>query len=144
LAIRNNSFQFSRPVDSLAVYDSHFEMLQEKLKQLAPILNDFDFEVDLFGTKDPASFRQPYVLTSKKPSTHKLQFELARKPMPINFSKATPDSKRATFYLCRTKNVSFQHGLSLNNINEVEYFYGHLPIRTLLKNTFRYFLQKRK
>jgi hypothetical protein len=98
----------------------------------------------LFGVKDPASFRQPYVLTSKKPSTHHLQFELVRKPIPVNFLKAAPDSKRPTFYLCKTQGTSFEPGLSLNNISEVEYFYGHLPIRTLLKNTFRYFLQKRK
>ena len=144
LAMRNNSLRFSSPAESLAVYDSHFELLQEKLKQLAPILNEFDFDVDLFGVKDPASFRQPYVLTSKKPSTHQLQFELVRKPIPVNFLKATPDSKRPTFYLCKTQGTSFESGLSLNNISEVEYFYGHLPIRTLLKNTFRYFLQKRK
>ena len=144
LAVRNNSPRFSSPADSLAVYDSYFEILPKKLKQLAPILNEFDFDVDLFGVKDPASFRQPYVLTSKKPSTHQLQFELVRKPIPVNFLKATPDSKRPTFYLCKTQGTSFESGLSLNNISEVEYFYGHLPIRTLLKNTFRYFLQKRK
>ena len=144
LAIRTNSLRFSSPADSLSVYDSHFEISQEKLKQMAPTLNEFDFDVDLFGTKDPESFTKPYVLTSKRPSAHELQFDLVRKPMAANFLRDTPSSKRPTFYLCQTKDMSFQPGLSLNNINEVEYFYGHLPIRTLLKNTFKYFLQKRK
>ena len=144
LAIKNNAHRFSNPAESLAVYDSYFEMLPEKLKQLAPILGEFDFDVDLFGNKDPGSFSKPYVLTSKRPSAHILQFELVRKPMPVNFLRDTPESKRPIFYLCPTTDTSFQSGLSLDNINEVEYFYGHLPIRTLLKNTFKYFLQKQK
>ena len=34
--------------------------VQEKLKQLAPLLNEFDFEVDLFGTKDLFTEVTPY------------------------------------------------------------------------------------
>jgi hypothetical protein len=50
---------------SCAIYDSWFEIAPQCLKQLYPYLKDFDFTVDLHGTKAQKDIRNEYLLSCK-------------------------------------------------------------------------------
>jgi len=75
-------FKFKSVDESLNVYDAYSEILADRLKILCKTLNDYDFEVDLFGQKE--SFSKEYVITSKKCKKRIIGFERAMKPAELN------------------------------------------------------------
>lgn len=69
--------------DSNAVYDVYFELFPDCLKRLNPSLNEYDFEVDIYGTK-PIKFNSEFVLTSRRCKTSVLSFGEKMKPIVQN------------------------------------------------------------
>lgn len=61
--------EFVIPPDlqGIAAYDYAFEMNAELVRRTIPEWNDIDFEVDLYGSKDPATVDKPYMLTTNLP-----------------------------------------------------------------------------
>lgn len=70
--------------ESLAVYDSFYELLPEKLITLTPHLKAYDFELDLNGTKDVAKIKSQYIITSVKPNQYELSYGLEMRPQELN------------------------------------------------------------
>lgn len=121
-------FKFSTLEESIALYDSYCELLPEKLKLLAPELQHYDFEVDLYGLKELELVNSEFILTSK---THPLineedtqglaSFGLKMKPMELNISFSIPGVK---LRLLRTKNIPTQIDFSIDRGAFFQYFYN--------------------
>jgi len=75
---------FCRLEDSGAVYDTHCEIMSECLNRLAPILKEYDYDVDLYGMKKMEAFRKEYILTSKKSRSPIFSFGKEMKPHEAN------------------------------------------------------------
>lgn len=58
-------FRFASLDESMAVYDSFFEMRPDRLSRLAPRLRDYSFSVDLYATKQPGQLDGAYVVTTR-------------------------------------------------------------------------------
>ena len=82
LQMRNISYKWKLPLDSINVYDAYSEILPEKLKVLCSKLEGYDFETDLFGQKE--SFSKEFVLTHKPCRNPIFSFERAMKPHELN------------------------------------------------------------
>lgn len=67
--------------DALAVYDSFYELLPDRLARRNPLFPDGDFDVDLNGAKSAARLRPGYVLTTRR--IRRPRFTFARELRPI-------------------------------------------------------------
>lgn len=52
--------------ESNSIYDVYFELIPSALKRIAPFFNQFDFEVDLYGTKPFSRIECDHLLTIRK------------------------------------------------------------------------------
>lgn len=66
LLIEQKEFKFKELKESAAVYDSHFEIMPDKIKNSDKILAGYDFAVDLYGNKNPRKIKESFLLTTKK------------------------------------------------------------------------------
>ena len=73
--------------DALAVYDSFFEILPEKL---APAIPHAEFDVDLNGSKPPSALRTDLVLTTRPVRRAQKSFALALRPPEMNVLESVP------------------------------------------------------
>jgi hypothetical protein len=90
LLMGNREWKFGPLADSLAVYDAHFEILPEKLKQIAPDLAAYDFAVDLLGQKRGKFLDRPWVLTRKKGGKPERSFGGHALPLELNIQLKSP------------------------------------------------------
>jgi len=84
LLVNRKIFRFISLNESLSIYDSYFEILPHIIKSLNPELSEFDFEVNLYGTKYLNTIKKDFVL-SKSPGTDNVKaFALGMKPHELN------------------------------------------------------------
>jgi len=95
-------FKFKSIAESICVYDAYSEILADRLKILCNALNDYDFEVDLFGQKE--SFSKEYVITSKNCKNSIKGYERAMKPAELNIVYNIPGTE---LNLTRSEDVIF-------------------------------------
>ncbi len=88
--------------DSMNVYDAYSEILPDRLKKLSSMLNDYDFEVDLFGQKE--FFSKEFVLTSKQCKKRIYGYERAMKPTELNIIYNIPGNELS---LARSEDLIF-------------------------------------
>jgi hypothetical protein len=144
LAARSQAWRFSELSESIAVYDAFFEVLPDRLRKCTNLLDDFDFDVDLYGTKPPHLLKRPFALTSKRQrGTPVKKFDLIRKPLEANFEIESRLAEHAMFSLSSSQQLERRCNLSLDNFRVIEYFYGLLSLKTLAMNLIRYVWQKR-
>jgi len=144
LSIELNSLRFSKLTQSLSVYDSFFEILPDRLRKIAPLLDGYDFDVDLYGSKRDDLLDRPYVLTSRAVSDIPvLGFKLARKPFEANFEITEEDTSDPFFSLVTRNKLGSKNKMTLKSFLVFEYFFGSLSLRTLATNWLKYFWQKR-
>lgn len=144
VAFKTGDLRFSTVTQSHSVYDSFFELLPDRFKTVAPRLKDYEFDVDLFGTKPLTQLKKPFTLTSKAINgSPELSFDLAYKPMVANFVERSTNPEKATFSLSKRELVTSEKKISMKSMHFVQYFFGFVPVRTLAKNMFRYFLQSK-
>ncbi|MFX1326471.1 MAG: hypothetical protein ACFE8N_16085, partial [Promethearchaeota archaeon] len=77
-------FIFNILDNSLAVYDSFFEILPEKLNKMTKIFKDYNYEVDLNGLKDISWTDKDYLLTVKICRDYLFSFGNELKPSEQN------------------------------------------------------------
>lgn len=70
--------------DSYPVYDAFCEILPDRLNRITSKLADYDYEVDLYGTKKPKYLKSKYLLTSKESSKAIFRFGREIKPHEYN------------------------------------------------------------
>jgi hypothetical protein len=112
------SFRLRTFDSSNSVYDSFMEILPERLKRIAPVLQGIDFVVDLNATKEPRHLTGEYVVTTR-PCNHPLKtFSLSMKPMEASLILNVSGEG---INLCRTSDVlwdkrsEFQTRLKFHN-----------------------------
>jgi len=88
--------------DSVNVYDAYSEILPERLKKLCSMLNEYDFEVDLFGQKE--LFSKKFVLTSKQCKKKIFGYERSMKPTELNIIYNIPGNELS---LARSEDLIF-------------------------------------
>jgi len=85
-----DAFTFKPLDDSLAVYDSFFEIRPERLNRLTDALHGLDYAVDLYATKQPRHLRADYVLTARRTRAPIRSFGKALFPHEMNVVAQTP------------------------------------------------------
>lgn len=121
LEVVEREYKFKTLEQSLNVYDAYSEILPDRLKKLNPLMEDYDFELDLYGKKD--YFIKPLVITSKPCSNYILGFERRMKPIEMNivFNLQGTELK-----LTQRENIKFRHATTQEFINEYTYFYKNI------------------
>ena len=76
--------RLNRLEDSNSIYDVYFELQSISLKKLCPALNEFDFELDIFGNKPISSITSEYLLTSRRGMNAVKLFGSEMKPLLQN------------------------------------------------------------
>lgn len=137
-------FRFVKFSDSNCIYDVFCELLPNVFKKFSPKLKEYDFEVDLYRTKEIAFFANRYRLTTvsseeyKKLSNNRVMaFGLHLKPMEVN---VLMDVTGENIVLLKPNSqVNFKrraHRLLL-----LEYFYKYLDkdfIKALIFKIWKY------
>lgn len=84
LQLIGKQFTLSRLEDSKSVYDSHFEILPECLKPFNFQLKSFDFECDLYGTKNLKKIKSDFMLTVRDCRSSILSYGSGLLPQELN------------------------------------------------------------
>ncbi len=135
LKIFNGKPRFKAFSDSNCKYDSHLELTMESLKKLSSGFDDYELELDLYGTKDPRDIKSSFVITSKPSSNPIKGFKRALKPHDMNIIMELPGED-----ICLSKTedvlpVKDKHSWKTDNY---KYFYSRkkIGIKTQLYNHF--------
>lgn len=147
IKIIESPFNFKALKDAINVYDAYSEILPDKINMLCNTLNDYDFEVDLYGKKD--SFTKDYVITSKTCKNYIAGFERSMKPHEMN---VIMDIRGEELVLAKRDDIIIQQQTMEEFINEYTYFYKNIfdtdVLINLIKSRFKkriksYFIKKR-
>ena len=84
LQIIGKQYTFSHLEDSKSVYDSHFEIQPECLKPFNFQLKSFDFECDLYGTKNLKKIKSDFLLTIRECKSSILSYGSGLLPQELN------------------------------------------------------------
>lgn len=137
-----SEFKFKKLSDAVNVYDAYSELLPDRFAKLCDVLNDFNYEVDLYGRKD--SFIADFVLTTKPCAKTVLSFERSLKPHELNIIY---NLKGEEIFLAKKEDVLFYpttvDHLKYNRttqdfINEFTYFYKNAFDTDVLMRVFKY------
>ncbi|MEM6468423.1 MAG: hypothetical protein AAF802_02555 [Planctomycetota bacterium] len=123
---------------SLSLYDAFFEVKPETLRKVSTELVGHDFDVDLWGQKPKRVLRKPLTLTSRRASNPIKSFPLELKPFEENFSTIAKDDEDAYFHLVQQNDRGPSPTISVADPVVLQYLFGHLPIRQVFRNAFRY------
>jgi len=124
LAISQKRFRFRQIDDAIAVYDSHCELLPERLNRLCTHLREYDYAVDLYGLKQLSDIRQDYVLTTRRPTNHALSFAREMSPMEQNVISNVPG---AGIWLCEKRHIEEGESCRWDLVRRhIQYFYPEM------------------
>lgn len=82
LQLEPKRYNFPRVCESKAVYDCFEEIMPDILKKYNSELCEYDFEVDLLGTKK--GIHKPYVLTTRKSNKPIMRYSSLMKPTELS------------------------------------------------------------
>lgn len=126
-------YDFNSLNDSVAVYDSFFELQSNRLSRLTDQLRGYDYTLDLYATKSRANLRTEYVLTSRPCYNPIVSFGKTTWPIEMNVVEQVCG---AEIFLCRVEDVRWDRLAQLRLwYSNYEYFArGRTPkITTALK-----------
>ena len=121
LLLNSKAYKFSSLSESLARYDSHYEIEADCLKRLNPQLPNLDFECDFYGTKAIADIDSEYLLSIKECSGELASFSLSLVPQELNIVYDLPGN---CFSLGKTKD--FKQTKTANKIIQLKYLHKNL------------------
>jgi hypothetical protein len=90
LWLEMQEFRFKSFDESLAVYDVYCEIIASRLKKLAPVLAEHDFETDLYGMKSRENTDREKFLTSRHCPRPILTIGREMKPHEMNILAGVP------------------------------------------------------
>lgn len=122
--------------ESIAVYDSFFELLPERLKRLAPHMATVDVELDLHGTKDFKKMQAEYVLTPVAAASAVATYGYEMRPQELNIVYNVPGNH---FHLARVKDVVDSPRSTAHFYTQ---FFYHNRFKLTWKQRFNIFLKK--
>lgn len=135
LALHFADSKFKGFADSLAVYDSFFELLPSRFKVLASELMDIDFEADLNATKDISLVTSEYLITPVKPVKYLRKYALDMRPQELNI---VYNIEGEYFYLAKRKDIP---GAAARNNIFYNQFYYHNRFKLTRKQKINIFLR---
>ena len=131
LELHTRNYEFGKLDDAIAVYDVYCELSSDRLSKLSTDLQHYDFEVDLYGSKNLKRVKKNYILTTKIAKKRELGFGLELKPVEMN---AIMGIKGQDISLCRKEDVSEAPQTVSHAFKKFVYFYTiMLPVRTWVK-----------
>lgn len=83
-------WHFSYIYQSQAIYDCHYEITASCLKKANSFLKDFDFECDLYGTKNMSKIKSEYIITLRKSDRPIESYGLTIIPQELNLALSLP------------------------------------------------------
>lgn len=118
LRLSHDKYRFKSLESSFCIYDSHFELLPEKIGEFIPWITQYDFTTDLYGIKDLEKITTEFILTTKpvKKSIH--SFTRALKPHDLN---VLMDLKGNDIYLCHKSDVLPVENKVIKELNDFKY-----------------------
>ena len=134
LVLGTKSYKFSNLAESLAKYDSHYEIEADCLKRLNPQLPDLNFECDFYGTKKIANIDSEYLISIKECSDTLDSFSLSLIPQELNIVYSLSGT---CFSLGRTQD--FKQAKAANKITQLKYLHKNLGwkrYKNILQQTF--------
>lgn len=84
------TYHFVTCAESVAKYDSWFELKPNSIKQLNGQLSAYDFTVDLYGQKQLTEINTPYLLSTQVTKNYELAFGASMYPLAVNIKHQTP------------------------------------------------------
>jgi hypothetical protein len=88
--------------EALAVYDSFFEILPDRLDRLTPRFHGQEYTVDLYATRSAGNIRTPYVLTTRPARKAVATFGQEMQPQEANVTHGVPGE---AIVFCRTEDL---------------------------------------
>ncbi len=106
----------------LAVYDSFFEILPDRLNVFCPHLRGKDVEIDLNGTKDLSRIQKEYLISPKQCKSPISQYALEMRPHEMNIAEQISGD-----YFSLGRLVDFESGsVSMQKeLQRFRYFHRH-------------------
>lgn len=92
---RRRGFSLKRLDESVAAYDSFFEILPDRLNRLSDAFQGLDYAVDLYATKSRRNLGAEYVLTSRQCRVAGRTFGRSMWPMEANVIAGVPGEELA-------------------------------------------------
>ncbi|WNM64084.1 glycosyltransferase [Candidatus Nitrospira neomarina] len=131
LELNRRKFEFGDIDDSIAVYDTYCELSSDRLSRLCKELQCYDFEVDIYGTKNLKRVAKSYILTSKAAKKRVQGFALELRPAEMNVIMGI---KGEDIGLCRKEDVSELPQTARDEFRNFVFFYRiSLPVQTWIK-----------
>ena len=90
LQTRRTAFRWQTWAASVAVYDSFQELLPARLNRLTHQFMDYEYTIDLNGTRTPAKIPTEYVLTTQELHQPHLTFGMELRPLIANVIHQQP------------------------------------------------------
>lgn len=128
-------YDFNTIDDSVAVYDSFFELHPDRLNRLTEQWRDFDYTLDLYGIKSRSNLRAAYALTSRPCHNPITSFGKTLWPVEMNVIEQVPGTE---IHFCRTADIRWDRlsRLPLWHSNYEYFTRGRTPkLTTVLKLT---------
>ena len=95
-------YDFNPLDDSVAVYDSFFELQPDRLNRLTDRWRGYDYTLDLSGIKSRSNLRSEHALTSRPCRNPSASFSKTLWPIEMNVVEQVPGSD---IHFCRAENV---------------------------------------
>jgi len=141
LRIFGGPYRFKTLSDSWCKYDSHLELVPESLKHLSSGFDEYEIELDLYGTKDPGQIKSSFVITSKASSNPIKRYRRALKPHEMNVIMELPGDDLC---LSKTEDILPVKNKHQRKIDNHKYFYTRriIGLKTQLYNYYIRFFKK--
>ena len=97
LAIKLTETKFVEFKNCIAVYDSFYELIPQKIKKISPWLSDYDVTLDLNDTKDLSKIKTEYVISPTKSKNYKRGFALEMRPPRVKY--CLRDTRRPLLFI---------------------------------------------
>lgn len=118
--------------DSLAIYDSYFEIHPRILKNYCVGLQDYDFDVDLYGSKDLLKLTKKYLLSAKKLNgVAKGKFDRLFWPHDLNILLDNEPSKEKGYFNLSERHLFVNSKISCSTSHSLRYFRGDITLNEL-------------
>lgn len=120
LKLFGQPYNFKNLADSCSIYDVDLELLPECISKLSPHLDDYSYELDLYGTKEPERIKKPYLITPKPSAKPIRGFLRALKPHEMNIIL---NMEGNDFFLTKVEDIKPIDNIYERNLNDYNYFF---------------------
>jgi hypothetical protein len=139
LRLFNSEPRFLELKESNCVYDMSLELHSDLVNKLAVEKIYYEFELDLYGSKEIDKIKAPYVITSRPCNNPIKGFRRALKPHEVNVILNLAGEE---LYLCKKEDIIVRKMNSPERLAEFKYFYTSF-IRGTKFLVYRYFRNRK-